>query len=107
MTLVAQKIKILSKLTVRGSALFSFSDTKQGFTVPRGKQRCMETGLCNICKFCSCLLYVSLLLIQFFQLDMIFSIAFNLRIELTKQMTDQEDIIILTKLVFDDNNQER
>ena len=28
-----------------------FSDTKQGFTVPRGKQRCMENGLCNICKF--------------------------------------------------------
>ena len=30
------------------------SDTKQGFTVPRGKQRCTENGLCNICK----LLYV-------------------------------------------------
>ena len=27
------------------------SDTKQNFTVPRGKQRCMENGLCNICKF--------------------------------------------------------
>ena len=40
-----------------------FSDTKQGFTVPRGKQRFMENGLCNICKFCTCLLYLCLLLI--------------------------------------------
>ena len=24
------------------------SDTKQGFTVPRGKKRCVENGLCNI-----------------------------------------------------------
>ena len=39
------------KRTVRGSALVTVSDTKQGFTVPRGKQRCMEDGLCNICKF--------------------------------------------------------
>ena len=37
--------KILSKRTVRGSALVTLSDTKQGFTVPRRKQRCMETGL--------------------------------------------------------------
>ena len=51
MTIVAQKLKILSKRTVRGSALVTLSDTKQGFTVPRGKQRCMENGLCNICKF--------------------------------------------------------
>ena len=36
---------------------------KQGFTVPRGKQGCMETGLCTICNFCTCLLYLSLLLI--------------------------------------------
>ena len=28
-----------------------FSDKKQSFTVPWGKQRCMEIGLCNICKF--------------------------------------------------------
>ena len=40
-----------------------FSDTKQGFTMPRGKRRCMENGLCNICKFCTCLLYLCLLLI--------------------------------------------
>ena len=26
-------------------------DTKQGFTVPRGKQKCMKNGLCNIRKF--------------------------------------------------------
>ena len=46
----AQKFKILleKKRTVRGSALVTLSDTKQGFTVPRGKQRCMETGQCNI-----------------------------------------------------------
>ena len=49
--MVAQKFKTLSKRTVSGSALVTFSDTKQGFTVPRGKQRCMEIGLCNICNF--------------------------------------------------------
>ena len=26
----------------------TLSDTKQGFTVPRGKKRCMENGLRNI-----------------------------------------------------------
>ena len=51
MTLVAEKFKILSKRTVRGSALVTFFDIKQGFIVPRGKQRCMEKGLRNICKF--------------------------------------------------------
>ena len=49
--MIAQKFKILSKRTVRGTALVTFSDTKQCFTVSRGKQRCMEIGLCNICKF--------------------------------------------------------
>ena len=39
------KFKILSKRTVCGSDLVTFSDTKQGFTVPRGKQWCMENGL--------------------------------------------------------------
>ena len=46
--MVAQKFKLLlekEKRTVRGSALVTLSDTKQGFTVPRGKQRCMEIGL--------------------------------------------------------------
>ena len=55
--MVAQKLKILlekEKRTVRGSTLVTFSDTKQVFAVPRGKQRCMENGLSNICK----LLYV-------------------------------------------------
>ena len=50
----AQKVKILlekEKLTVRESALVTLSNTKQSFTVPRGNQRCMENGLCNICKF--------------------------------------------------------
>ena len=51
MTMVAAKFKILSKRTFLGSALVTFSDTKQCFTVPRGKQRCTENGLCNICKF--------------------------------------------------------
>ena len=36
------------KRTVRQSALLTLSDTKQSFTVPREKQKCMETGLCNI-----------------------------------------------------------
>ena len=58
-----QKFKILSKGTVCGSALVTSSDTKQGFTVPREKRRCMENGLCNICNICKCLLYLCLLLI--------------------------------------------
>ena len=56
------KIQDLSKRTVRGYALVTFSDTKQGFTVPRGKQSCMETGLCNVCKISTSLLHLSLLL---------------------------------------------
>ncbi len=65
--MVAQKFKILlekEERTVRGSALVTLSDTKQGFHVPRGKQRCMETGQCNFlfCKFCTCVLYLCLLL---------------------------------------------
>ena len=54
MTSVAQKFMFLlekEKRTVLGSALVTLSDTKQGFTVPRGKQRCTENGLLNICKF--------------------------------------------------------
>ena len=54
--MVAQKFKILSKRTVRGSALVTVSNAKQGFPVPRGKQRCMENGLWNIGKFCTYLL---------------------------------------------------
>ena len=56
--MVAQKFKILSKRTVCGTSLVTFSDTQQGFTVPRGKQMCMENGLCNLCKFCTCSLYL-------------------------------------------------
>ena len=63
MTMVAQKFKILSKRTVCGSAVVTLSDTKQGFIVPRENQRCMENRLCNICKFCTCLMYLCLLLI--------------------------------------------
>ena len=51
MTIVAQKFKILSKRTVRGSALVTLPDTKQGVSVARGKQSCTENGLCNICMF--------------------------------------------------------
>ena len=43
-----QDLLAKEKWTVRGSAIVTFSDTKQGFTVARGKQKCMETGLCNI-----------------------------------------------------------
>ena len=45
------KFKILlqkEKRTVGGSTLVTFSDTRQGFTVPREKQNCMDNGLCNI-----------------------------------------------------------
>ena len=52
--MIAQKFKILleeAERTVHGPALVTLSDTKQGFTVPKGKQKCMENGLCNICKF--------------------------------------------------------
>ena len=72
-------MKILSKRTVRGSALVTLSDTKQGLTVPRGKQRCMENGLCNICK----ILYVFFVFV--FNTNLIlstqhdFSIAFIMR----------------------------
>ena len=38
------------------------------------KAKCMESGLCNICKFGTCLLYLCLLLIYSFQLDMISSL---------------------------------
>ena len=51
MTMVAQNFKISSKRTVRGSSLVTLSDTKQGFTVSRGKQRCIENGLSNISKY--------------------------------------------------------
>ena len=67
------KIQDLVRRTVCGSALVTLSDTKQGFTVSRGKKKCMENGLCNICKFCTCLLYLCLLVIHFFQCDMISS----------------------------------
>ena len=57
--MVAQQFKILSKRTVCGSALVTLSDTKQGFIVPREKQRCLENGLCNICKlFYVCFVFV-------------------------------------------------
>ena len=48
--MVAQNYKTLlekEKRTVRGSALVTISDTKQGLTVPSGKQGRMETGLSN------------------------------------------------------------
>ena len=36
------------KRTVRGCALVTLSDEKQGFTLPRRKKRCLENGLCDI-----------------------------------------------------------
>ena len=79
--MVAQKLKILlekGKWTIRGSALVTLSDTKQGFTEPRGKQKCVENGLCNICKF----FYVFIVFVfttnLYFQLDMVSPIAFIL-----------------------------
>ena len=57
------KIQDLVKTDSLWNCLVTFSDTKQSFTVPREKQRCMETGLGNICIFCTCLLYLCLLLI--------------------------------------------
>ena len=66
--MVAQNFKILlekEKRTVHGSALVTLSDTKQGYTEPRGKQSCMAKVLCNILirEFCTCLLSLCLLLI--------------------------------------------
>ena len=45
-----------------------------------GRQMCMETGLCSfyLFKFCTCVLYLCLLLIYFFQIDIISSKAFIL-----------------------------
>ena len=74
------KFKILSKRTVRGSALVTLSDTKQGFTGPRGKQRCTENGLCNIFK----LLYVFIVFVFTTSLiistrhDLFYSIKFEI-----------------------------
>ena len=68
--MVAQKFKILlekENWTVRGSALVTLTDTKQGFTVPRGKHRCMENRPCNICK----ILYV--FIVFAFTTNLIFS----------------------------------
>ena len=62
MTMVAQKIKISlerEKQTVCGSALVTLGHT-------------------TLVNFCTCLLCLSLLRINFFQFDMIFSIAFIL-----------------------------
>ena len=76
--MVAQKFKILSKRTVRGSALTTLSDTKQGFTVPKGNKGVRRMGFATFVNFCTCFLYLSLLIIYLFQLDIIFSIAFIL-----------------------------
>ena len=79
MNTVAQNFKILSNRTVRVSALVTFPDTKQGFSVMRGEQSCMEDGLCNTCKF----LYVFIVFVfttnLIVQIDIFFSTAFVLR----------------------------
>ena len=70
--MVAQKLKILSKRTVRVSALVFLLDTKESFTVLERKQRCMENWLCNICEF----LYVFILFV--FTTNLIHSIRHDL-----------------------------
>ena len=59
--MIAQKFKILSERTDCGSVLTTLSDTKQGFTVPRGKQRCTENGYAAFVNFlpvyCVCVYY--------------------------------------------------
>ena len=58
-TLLGQKVENLDHygcpkiqdLVKTDSALVTLSDTKQGFTVPRAKQRCTENRQCNNCKF--------------------------------------------------------
>ena len=113
MTMIAQKFKILlekEKGTGRGSALVNLSDTKQDFTVPRGKQSCLENGLCNphVLKICTLFLYLCLLLIDSFQLDMILSIAFSLEtLGVQNWMPDHDDNINLDEIVFDDQIVER
>ena len=52
------KIQDLVKTNTLWPCSSYLSDTKQGLAISRGKQRCMENGLCNICKFCMCLLYL-------------------------------------------------
>ena len=55
------KFKILSKRTVCGSALVTLSDTKQSFTVPRGKQSVWRVGYATFVNFvrvyCICVYY--------------------------------------------------
>ena len=110
-TMVAQNFQSLlekEKRTFRGSALVSLPDTKQGFNVPRGKQKCMANGLCNISKF----LYVFSVFVFTTNLTLStrhdFFLEHSFReIELTKQMTDHEDNNNLGKILFDDSNQER
>ena len=76
--MVAQKFEILSKQTVHGSAPVTVSDRKQDFTVPKEKQRCTETGLCNICKF----LYVFIVIV--FTTNLILSTRQNFFIHFEK-----------------------
>ena len=97
--MVAQKIQILSKRTVRGSALVNLSDAKQGFTVPRGKQRCMEIALCNFCKF----FYVFIVFVFTTNLnlstrhDFFYSIQFE-KLSLRNRWVIQKIILIQVKL---------
>ena len=56
------KIQDLVKMDSLWICFSYLSDTKQGFIVPRGKQKCMDIGLCHICKFCTCLMCLCLLL---------------------------------------------
>ena len=75
--------------------------------MPRGKEKFMENGLCNICKFCTCSIYSCLLLIQFFNSAYFLLQHSFWEIELMKQMTNLEDNNNIGKIFSDDNNKER
>ena len=101
--MVAQKPKILSKRTVRESAPVTFSDTKQGFTVPRGKQGCTEIGLCNICKF----LYVFIVFL--FTSNWILSTRHDFSYGIRFEKLSVRNRWLIKKIIlifFDDKNQE-
>ena len=76
--------------------------------MPKGKQRCTENRLCDICTF----LYVFILFvfttndILSTRRDFFLKLSFW-EIEPTKQMTDQKHKINLGKTVFDDNNHDK
>ena len=109
--MVAQKFEILlemAKRTVHWSALCTHSDKKQGFTVPRGKQRCMENGLCNSCKFLYvfCVFVFTTNLFLSTRHDFFYSIHFE-NLNLRNIWLNRNTILIRLKLFLTTYNQER